>query len=49
MVLEKIPESSLDSKKIKPVNHKGNQPWILIRRTDTDDETPVFWSSDMNS
>ena len=25
MVLEKILESPLDSKEIKPVNHKGNQ------------------------
>ena len=47
--LEKILESPLDSKEIKPVNLKGNQPWILIRRTDADDETLVFWSSDMNS
>ena len=30
MVLEKTLESSLDSKKIKPVNPKGNQPKILI-------------------
>ena len=39
---------SLDSKEIKPVNLKGNQPWILIWRTDADAETPVFWSSDIN-
>ena len=26
MVLEKTPESPLDSKEIKPVNPKGNQP-----------------------
>ena len=31
VVLEKTPESSLDSKEIKPVNVKGNQPWILIQ------------------
>ena len=31
-------------------NHlKGNQPWILIGRTDADVETPVFWSFDLNS
>ena len=46
-VLEKTPESPLDSKKIKPVNLKGNQPWILIGRTDA--EAPVFWLSDANS
>ena len=38
-----------DSKKIKPVNFKGNQPCILIRRTDIEAEAPVFWSSDANS
>ena len=27
-------ESPLDCKKIKPVNPKGNQPWIFIGRTD---------------
>ena len=35
-VLEKTLESSLDSKEIKPVNPKGNQPWIFIRRTNTE-------------
>ena len=49
MVLEKTPESPLDSKKIKTVNLKGNQPWILIGRTDVEAETPGFWSSDANS
>ena len=46
VVLEKTPESPLD---IKPVNLMGNQPWILIKRTDTEAEAPVFWSSDANS
>ena len=49
VVLEKAPESSLDSKEIKPVNLKGNQPWILIGRPDAGAETPVFWLSDTNS
>ena len=48
VVLEKIPESPLDNK-IKPVNLKGNQPWILIGRTDAEAEAPVFWSSDVKS
>ena len=30
VVLEKTPESLLDSKEIKPVNPKGNQSWILL-------------------
>ena len=43
-------QSPLDSKEIKPVNLKGNQPWILIgRRTDAEAEAPVFWSPDANS
>ena len=51
--LWKTPESG-ESKQIKPVNLKGNQPWILIGRTDAEthlklDETPVFWSSVANS
>ena len=48
MVLEKTPESSLDSKELKLVNLKGNQAWILIGRTDAEVEAPVFWSSDVN-
>ena len=32
MVLEKTLESPLNSKEIKPVNPKGNQPWIFIGR-----------------
>ena len=48
MVLEKMPESSLDSKEIKPVNIKGNQPWLLLK-SDVAAETPVLWSSDENS
>ena len=34
---------SLDSKKIKPVNPKGNQPWTLIGRTDAEAEAPILW------
>ena len=47
VVLEKTPESPLDCKEIQPVNLKGNQPWILIGKTET--EAPVFWSLDANS
>ena len=49
VVLEKTPQSPLDSEEIKPVNLRGNQPWILIGRTDAEAEAPVFWSSDANS
>ena len=48
VVLEKTPESPLDSKEIKPVNLKWYQPWIFIGRTDVEAEAPVFWPSDEN-
>ena len=44
VVLEKTLESPLDSKEIKPVNPKGNQPWIFIGRTDA--EAPILWPPD---
>ena len=40
----KTVESPLDSKEIKQVNPKVNQPWIFIRRTDA--EAPVLWPPD---
>ena len=40
VVLEKTLESSLDSK-VKPVNPKGNQPWIFTGRTDAEAEAPI--------
>ena len=43
VVLEKTFESHLDSKEIKPVNPKGNQPWIFIGRTDAEAEAPIIW------
>ena len=47
MVLVKAPESPLDCKEIKPVNPKGNQPWIFIGRTDT--EALIFWLVDVKN
>ena len=49
VVLEKTLESPLDCKEIKPANPKGNQSWILIRRTDAEGEAPVLWPPDMKS
>ena len=43
VVLEKTFESSLDCKEVKPVNRRGNQPWIFIGRTDAKVEAPVLW------
>ena len=48
VVLEKTPESSLESKEIKSVNLKGNQPLILTGKIDAEAETLVFWSPDAN-
>jgi len=45
-MLEKTLESPLDSKKIKPVNPKGNHQQIFIGRTDTKVETPILWTPD---
>ena len=42
VVLEKTLESPLDSKEIKPINSKGNQPWIFIERTDAGAEAPLL-------
>ena len=49
MVLEKTFESLLDSKEIKSVNLKGNQPWLLFGRTDAKAEAPILWSPDVKS
>ena len=46
VVLEKTLESPLDCEEIQPVHPKGNQFWILIRRTDAEAETPVLWPPD---
>ena len=46
-MLEETCESPLDCKKIKPVNPKGNQPWIFTGRTDA--EVPKRWPSDLKS
>ena len=47
MILEKIFESPLDSKAIKPVNPKGNQLLIFIGRTEA--KAPILWLTDVKS
>ena len=49
VVLEKTLESLLDFKEIKPVNPKGNQPWIFIWRTDAEAETAILWPPDVKN
>ena len=48
-MLEKTLESPLDSKEIKPVNPKENQPWIFIGRTEANAEAPILWPPDAKS
>ena len=49
MMLEKTLESPLDSKEIKSINPKGNQPWIFIGRTDPEAEAQILWLPDEKS
>ena len=49
VVLEKTLEHPLDCKQIKPVNPKGNQPWIFIGRTDAEAEAPILLPLDEKS
>ena len=49
VVLETTLGSPLDSKEIKPVNSKGNQPWIFIARTDAEAEAPILWPPDVKN
>ena len=45
VVLEMTLKSPLDSKEIKPVNPKGNQPWIFTGWIDA--EAPILWTPDV--
>ena len=49
VVLEKTLESPLNYKEIQPVNLKGNQSWIFIGSTDTEDEAPIVWPPDVKN
>ena len=48
-MLENTLESPLDCKGIKLVHPEGNQPWIVIGRTDADVEAPILWPPDAKS
>ena len=49
VVLKKTLERPLDSREIKPVNPKGNQPWIIIGRADAEGDAPILWPPDLKS
>ena len=48
-MLEKILESSLDCKEIKPVNPKGKWSWIFIERTEAEAESPILRPPDVKN
>ena len=48
-MLEKTIERPLDCKEIKPINPKGNQPWISIGKTEAEAEVPILWPPDAKS
>ena len=49
VMLGRTLESPLDSREIKLVNLKGNQPWISIGRTDAEAEALILWLSNAKS
>ena len=49
VVLEKTLESPLECKEIKPVNSKGNQPWIFIGKIDAEAKAPILCPPDIKS
>ena len=42
-------ESPLNCKEIKPINPKGNQPWIFTGKIDAETEALILWPPDMKS
>ena len=48
-MLQKTLESPLDSKEIRPVNPKENQPWIFTGSTEAKAQTPILWPPDAKS
>ena len=45
----RILKISFNSKEIKPVNSKGNQPWTFIGRTDAEAKVPILGPPDTKS
>ena len=46
VVLEKTPQSTLDSKENQAIHPKGNQSWLFIGRTDTETAISILWPHD---
>ena len=49
VMMGKILQSPLDSKEIKPVSPKENQPWMFTGRTDAEAEAPIHGAPDQKS
>ena len=49
VVPDKTLESPLDSREIKPINHKGNQPWIFTGRTDAEVKALILWPPEVKN
>ena len=49
VLLDKTVESPLDWKGSKPVNPKGDQPWIFIGETDAEAEALILWLTNAKS
>ena len=43
---EVLLKSIFDSREIKLVNPKGNQPWIFLGRIDSEAKAPILWPPD---
>ena len=48
-MLEKTLKSPLDSKEVKAVHPKGNQPWIFTGKTGAEAEAPILCPHDVKS
>ena len=48
-MLEKTLENPLDCKEIKAVDPEGNQPRMLIGRTDAETKASILWAPDVKS
>ena len=49
LVMVRPLESPLECKENKPVNPKGNQPWIFIGGTDAEADTLILWPPNVKS
>ena len=46
---EEDSSESFEQQGVKPVNPKGNQPWMFIAKIDAEAEVPILWPTDVKS